>query len=130
MDITKFKDLMSEEYTSMTRAEANDKIATIASSATLQENLNILQEELAELIQAVSKYNRNVPDSKYMLLEEIADVTLAIWCLRTAMSLEDEDMDHAYDIKLNRAYEGIKIEYTTDGGVKFVKREGAEDGNE
>lgn len=112
MDIAKFKELMSEEYASMTWYEAEDKINTIASSATLSENLNILQEEL---IQAVSKYNRNVPDSNYMLLEEMADVELAIWCVRTAMGLADEDMDHAYDIKLRRAYERIKKEGDKDG---------------
>lgn len=115
MDIAKFKELMSEEYASMTWYEAEDKINTIASSATLSENLNILQEELAELIQAVSKYNRDVPDSNYMLLEEMADVELAIWCVRTAMGLADEDMDHAYDIKLRRAYERIKKEGDKDG---------------
>lgn len=115
MDITKFKELMGEEYTSMTWYEANDKVNAITSSVSLQENLNILQEELAELIQAVSKYNRDVPDSEYMLLEEIADVELAIWCVRTAMGIADEDVDHAHDIKLNRAYERIKKEGDKDG---------------
>ena len=53
----------------------DDRLKTIAEHYGLDSQLNILQEELAELIQAVSKYRRGDPSH---ILEEIADVEIML----------------------------------------------------
>ena len=53
----------------------DDRLKTIADHYGLDSQLNILQEELAELIQAVSKYRRGDPSH---ILEEIADVEIML----------------------------------------------------
>lgn len=49
----------------------DERLKTIADHYGLGPQLNILQEELAELIQAVSKYRRGDPSH---IIEELADV--------------------------------------------------------
>ena len=53
----------------------DDRIKKIADHYGLESQLNILQEELSELIQAVSKYRRGDPSH---ILEEIADVEIML----------------------------------------------------
>lgn len=53
----------------------DDRLKTIADHYGLGSQINILQEELAELIQAVSKYRRG--DQSH-ILEEIADVEIML----------------------------------------------------
>lgn len=53
----------------------DDRLKTIADYYGLDSQLNILQEELSELIQAVSKYRRG--DQSH-ILEEIADVEIML----------------------------------------------------
>ena len=53
----------------------DDRIKRIADHYGLNSQLNILQEELAELIQAVSKYRRGDPSH---IMEEIADVYIML----------------------------------------------------
>ena len=53
----------------------DDRLKTIADHYGLDSQLNILQEELSELIQAVSKYRRGDPSH---ILEEIADVEIML----------------------------------------------------
>lgn len=53
----------------------DDRLKTIADYYGLGSQLNILQEELSELIQAVSKYRRG--DQSH-ILEEIADVEIML----------------------------------------------------
>lgn len=53
----------------------DDRLKTIAEHYGLDSQLNILQEELSELIQAVSKYRRGDPSH---ILEEIADVEIML----------------------------------------------------
>ena len=53
----------------------DDRLKTIADHYGIDSQLNILQEELSELIQAVSKYRRyGSPD----IVEEIADVYIML----------------------------------------------------
>ena len=49
---------------------------------------NILQEELAELIQAVSKVRREIPDADRRLLDALADVSIMV---EQIISYMDED---------------------------------------
>lgn len=51
------------------------RLKTIADHYGLDSQLNILQEELAELIQAVSKYRRGDPSH---IIEKIADVEIML----------------------------------------------------
>ena len=53
----------------------DDRLKTIADHYGLDSQLNILQEELAELIQAVSKFRRGDPSH---IIEEIADVYIML----------------------------------------------------
>ena len=53
----------------------DDRLKQIADYYGLDSQLNILQEELAELIQAISKYRRRDPTH---ILEEIADVEIML----------------------------------------------------
>ena len=53
----------------------DDRIKKIADHYGIDSQLNILQEELSELIQAVSKFRRGDPSH---ILEEIADVEIML----------------------------------------------------
>ena len=64
--------------------------------------LQIAQEELAELVQAISKYMREVPDSNMLVLEELADVTIVLSYVRQICGLSLEDLVKAINIKLER----------------------------
>lgn len=64
--------------------------------------LQIAQEELAELIQAISKYMRDTPDSNMLVLEEFADVTIILSYVRQICGFDLEDLVKAINIKLER----------------------------
>lgn len=64
--------------------------------------LQIAQEELAELIQAISKYMRGTPDSSMLVLEELADVTIVLSYVRQICGFNLEDLVKAMNIKLER----------------------------
>lgn len=64
--------------------------------------LQIAQEELAELIQAISKYMRGTPDSNMLVLEELADVTIVLSYVRQICGFNLEDLVKAINIKLER----------------------------
>ena len=64
--------------------------------------LQIAQEELAELIQAISKYMRNIPDANMMVLEELADVYIVMNYIVKACNFNNEDLFSAFDIKIER----------------------------
>lgn len=83
------------------------KAECIAHSVTAKENLCILQEECAELIQAISKYNRGLDENGYGVLEEFADVLVTIYVIELSELFTSEQIDRACDIKLNRAYDRL-----------------------
>ena len=64
--------------------------------------LQIAQEELAELIQAISKYMRDTPDSSMLVLEELADVAIVLSYVRQICGFDLEDLVKAINIKLER----------------------------
>ena len=64
--------------------------------------LQIAQEELAELIQAISKYMRDTPDSSMLVLEELADVTIVLSYVRQVCGFNLEDLVKAINVKLER----------------------------
>ena len=66
--------------------------------------LHIAQEELAELIQAISKYIRY--GDMEPLLEEYADVVIMMEQLRQMFHIEDAEVNRRADKKLYRALDG------------------------
>ena len=64
--------------------------------------LQIAQEELAELIQAISKYMRDASDSNMLVLEELADVTIVLSYVRQICGFDLEDLVKAINIKIER----------------------------
>ncbi len=64
--------------------------------------LSIAQEELAELIQAISKYMRGAPDANMLVLEELADVYIVITYIAEACDITTENLWAAIDVKIDR----------------------------
>ncbi len=64
--------------------------------------LSIAQEELAELIQAISKYMREAPDSNMLVLEELADVYIVLSYISEACDFSKENLWSAIDVKIDR----------------------------
>lgn len=56
----------------------DEKIKKIADHYGMESQIDIMQEECAELVQAVSKYKRGKDDDFSHLLEEMADVMIMI----------------------------------------------------
>lgn len=86
------------------------KMECIAKSRSKSENLGLLQEECAELIQAVSKYNRGLDENGYGILEELADVLITTYIIQLTEMFTDEQIDRACNIKANRAYDRLPNE--------------------
>ena len=84
----------------------DDRLKTIAEHYGLDSQLNILQEELSELIQAISKYRRGDPSH---ILEEIADVEICLGMLKmiydNAEAVETQKL-----IKMQRLKEALLTE--------------------
>lgn len=75
----------------------DNRLKTIADHYGLDSQINILQEELAELIQAVSKYRRGDPSH---IIEEIADVYIMLEQI-TYLLQKTTRVDLDYLISLN-----------------------------
>lgn len=69
-----------------------------------ENQLDIAQEELSELIQAISKIKRypNSKDAQLNLIEEIADVSIMIEQLQMYFGISNEVIQDEADIKLDR----------------------------
>lgn len=82
-----------------------DKIHTLADRNGLYVAMDILQEECAELIQAVSKHRRMINSSSYVnLAEEIADVEVMIEQIKYLLGNDDLVLNWK-DIKVRRQME-------------------------
>lgn len=68
----------------------------------------IVMEELAELIQQVSKQLRNTGDS-YDLVEEMADVYICLEFLKLIFDVDPDMLQKAIDVKLKREAERIAL---------------------
>lgn len=64
-------------------------------------NLIICMEEMSELIKEISKHLRDKGD-KYDLLQELADVQLAIYYIQNICEISSEDLHKAMSIKMKR----------------------------
>lgn len=70
-------------------------------------NLIIVMEELAELSQQISKQLRGKGDY-YAILEELADVYLAIYYIKDIIGIKDSDLYKAVNIKADRLNKEIE----------------------
>ncbi len=75
--------------------------------------LSVVQEELAELIQAISKYNRSLDNqfdkekAKQMIIEEMADVTIMMAQLIDITEIKQSQIDAAIKLKTLRMEERL-----------------------
>lgn len=89
-------------------AEQKKRCAEIAQHYGEGSQLAILQEECAELIQAVSKIRRGAPKAYEHFIDELADVSIMIEQLTSYM--DDDDKTTLYkkvNEKINRQLERI-----------------------
>lgn len=91
------------------------KIQQIATHYGLDNQIAIAQEELAELIQALSKYRRalfcaDVLNAYADVIEEMADVTLMLQQIRFLLDLNDDDITHGITLKVERQLRRIAEE--------------------
>ena len=75
------------------------------------------QEELAELIVAINKYERAIKDKEHPLwinyarkevIEEIADVLIMLDAVKKMLDIQDEEIKKIRDFKLNRLLNRLK----------------------
>ena len=99
MDIQEFKKKLQEK-----NVEIKDKEIIYEKSLEKLKSTNsfIFMEELAELIQVISKKERKIEDADYMLIEEIADVEIILELLKKRWNIEEEMIGKAKEIKLER----------------------------
>lgn len=75
--------------------------------------LSVAQEELAELIQAISKYNRSLDNqfdkekAKQMIIEEMADVTIMMAQLIDITEIKQSQIDATIKLKTLRMEERL-----------------------
>ena len=99
MDIQEFKKKLREK-----NVEIKDKEMIYEKSFEKLKSTNsfIFMEELSELIQAISKKERKIEDADYLLIEEIADVEIILELLKKRWNIEEELIEKAKEIKLER----------------------------
>lgn len=71
-------------------------------------------EELGELIQAISKYNRKGSAMKDSLTEEIADVMIMVWQIRIMAGIAEVDIL----VKMKEKIKRLKGRLEAQGGEK------------
>ena len=81
-----------------------DEIKQIADHYGLDSQLSMLQEECAELIQAISKYKRNRGND---IPKEMADVYIMLEQIRYLMGIEN-DVNRWIDVKIDRQLERME----------------------
>lgn len=85
------------------------KCKQIAEAYGISQQLDILCEECAELIQAVSKVRREVPNADDLLADEIADVSIMVTQIISLMDDDDTTkLNKIINTKLDRQLERIK----------------------
>ena len=95
----------------MTNIERQRAYHEIVEHYGVEQQLNIVQEELAELIQAISKYKRNKTSCNlFNIEEEIADVDIMLKQLTVMLSISPYVINFRIDYKLNRQQQTIKEE--------------------
>ena len=74
------------------------------------------QEELAELIVAINKYERSIGHplwnncARKNVIEEMADVLIMLDAVKKMLDIQDEELKSVRDFKLNRLLKRLKEE--------------------
>ena len=77
------------------------------------------QEELAELIVAINKYERAIKNdgcpsyiayTRKEIIEEMADVLIMLDAVKKMLDIQDEEIEHFRTFKLNRLLDRLKKE--------------------
>lgn len=72
------------------------------------------QEELAELIVAINKYERSIGNplwnnsARKNVIEEMADVLIMLDAVKKMLDIKDEDLKSVREYKLNRLFNRLK----------------------
>lgn len=109
------------EYT-----ESERKVVLNKAIAKYGENqLDIAQEELSELIQAISKVKRypNSKDAQLNLIEEIADVSIMIEQLQMYFGISNQTVLDEIDCKLDRLEDGMFEEDAREFYKNYLNQE-------
>ena len=72
---------------------------------SVSQHIIICIEECSELQQTLTKLIRGKAEDKMHILEEMADVTLAIKYLQNNLNISDEDLNKAICVKAKRNYD-------------------------
>ncbi len=83
----------------------DERLKKIADHYGLNSQLDILQEECAELVQAVSKYRRG--GSNLLVLEELADVEIMVAQIRYLAGKNSTIIDEIKEKKIRRQLDRI-----------------------
>lgn len=81
------------------------QIEQIADHFGIDNQLDMLTEECAELIQAINKYKRNTANSYVNLAEEIADVEIMLQQIKYLVGFNPEYLEHVKNRKIDRTIE-------------------------
>lgn len=84
-----------------------------------QKQLDILQEECSELIQAISKYRRGKPNAREKIIEEMTHVLISSSVSAQLMGITQEDIFHE---QRKKAFEyGVDIDELDDANPLLTK---------
>lgn len=95
--------------------------------------LGLLQEECAELIQAISKYKRafdhlnenfdnTVKNAEEAMIDEIADVEILIDRVKYLCNIDDEDIENIMIKKCKRTIKRLAIKEESAELVKYLRK--------
>lgn len=95
----------------MEKNSKKEKLKKIADYYGLQAQKGMLIEEMAEMMQAVNKFDRN-PTEKNLdaIAEEIADVEIMIAQAKYLYAIPQQKIDEITDCKIQRTLERMEVE--------------------
>lgn len=95
----------------MEKSSKKGKLKKIADHYGLQAQKGMLIEEMAELMQAVNRFDRN-PTEKNLeaIAEEIADVEIMIAQAKYLYAIPQQKIDEITDCKIQRTLERMEVE--------------------
>lgn len=71
-------------------------------------NLMTTMEKAAELVEAISRRMRGRTDDNYDILQEMADVIMAIWCVAQIYGISHESIEKAINVKIGQEVSRIE----------------------
>lgn len=107
MELNEFKEKFNS--ISLTDEKLQDYINYISEDVdgnyTISQHVIICIEECSELQQTLTKLIRGKTEDKMHILEEMADVILAIKYLQNKLNISDEELNKAICVKAKRNYD-------------------------